>query len=281
MSDRAAVSAACAWKATGCSRRTLVRAQLGAAGERGLDLGGLDVEVVGVGVVEGGGDVLPEVGERRSDLLLGREHRDGGVGHEVQEGPEVADRQELRDVRPALRALHGRQLRELARRCVELGGRGDLDGLGITQGPLREGREPAQRLDLVTEEVDPHGPILGCREQVDEAAADGELPAVLHLVDPFVAGGGEVGRELVEIHQITDRQAKSVRAQRRIRDLLRQGDGADDHHGGVRVVRVRVDQGVQRGDAQADEVRRRGEMGFVGDAAGGVEPHRPGLEPHP
>ena len=40
-----------------------------------------------------------------------------------------------------------------------------------------------------------------------------------------------------------------------------------------------VQQRVERGDAQADEVRRRREVRLVGDAAAGVEAHGPRVQP--
>jgi hypothetical protein len=66
--------------------------------ERGADLLGRDVEVVRVGVVECRADVLPVVGERRRDLLLGGD-QDGGVGRKVEERTEALDGQQLGDVR--------------------------------------------------------------------------------------------------------------------------------------------------------------------------------------
>ena len=102
--------------------------------------------------------------------------------------------------------------------------------LGVAERALGEGREPAQRLDLVAEQVDPHGPVLGRREQVEQAAADRELAAILDLVDALVAGRDEVQRGLVEVDQLADAQHEAVRAQRRVGHLLRQRDRADDDH---------------------------------------------------
>src|SRR3954470_7636026 len=51
--------------------RDRAEANLCSSIERAGDVVGLDVEVVGVLVVEGGADVLPVVGERRADLLVG------------------------------------------------------------------------------------------------------------------------------------------------------------------------------------------------------------------
>ena len=116
----------------------------------------------------------------------------------------------------------------------ELGGGRDLDGVGVAERALGERREPAQRLDLVVEQVDADGALLGGRVDVEQAAADGELAAVLDLVDALVAGGDEVGGGLVEVEQLADAQREAVRAQRRVGDLLAQRDGGDDDDRGSR-----------------------------------------------
>ena len=82
-------------------------------------------------------------------------------------------------------------------------------------------REPAQRLDLDVEHVDADGALLGRRVDVEQAAADRELAAVLDLVDALVAGGDELLGGLVEVEQVADAQHEAVRAQLRVRDLLR------------------------------------------------------------
>ena len=65
--------------------------------------------------------------------------------------------------------------------------------VGLAEAALRERGEPAQRLDLDVEQVDADGALLGRRVDVEQAAADRELAAVLDLVDALVAGGDEVG----------------------------------------------------------------------------------------
>ena len=54
--------------------------------------------------------------------------------------------------------------------------------------PLREGRERAHLLDLVTEELDAQRLAAGRREDVDDAAAHRELTPFLDPVDALVAG---------------------------------------------------------------------------------------------
>ena len=56
---------------------------------------------------------------------------------------------------------------------------------------LRERRERAHLLDLVAEELDAQRLAAGRRKDVDEPAADGELPAVLGPLDALVAGERE------------------------------------------------------------------------------------------
>ena len=113
-----------------------------------------------------------------------------------------------------------RDLGQLAVLGRELGRGRDLDALGLPQAALGEGREPAQRLDLDVEHVDADGALLGRRVDVEQAAADRELAAVLDLVDALVAGGDELLRGLVEVEQVADAEHEAVRAQLRVRHLL-------------------------------------------------------------
>ena len=174
----------------------------------------------------------------------------------------MLDRQQLGDVGPVRLLLERRDLGQLAVLLGELGGRRDLDPLGVAERALREGREPPQRLDLVAEQVDPHGAVLGRREQVEQPAADRELAPILDLVDALVAGGDEIHRGLVEIEQLADPQREAVRAQRRIGDLLRQRDGADHDHRRRALDRVRAARRAprsagRRGAAAAPGATRR------------------------
>jgi hypothetical protein len=92
----------------------------------------------------------------------------------------------------------------------QLGRRRHLDQLGVAKRALGEGGEPAQGLDLIAEQVDPYGAILGRREQVEQAAADRELTAILDLVDALVAGRHQVARGLIEIYQLSHAQHERV-----------------------------------------------------------------------
>ncbi len=230
--------------------------------QRRADLLGRDVEVMRVGVVEGGADILPVVVERRRDLLLGGEQH-GGIGREVEERHEAVDRQQLGDVRALVLGLQRRHLGKLAVLGGKLGRRRDLDLLGLAERALCERREPAQRLDLDVEHVHAHRAILGRRVDVEQAAAGRELAALGDLVDALVAGRDELGHALVEVEQLTDAQLERARPQGRVGHLLAQRDGRhDDDRRALRAAAcvVVLQQRVQRRDAQADEVRRRREV---------------------
>ena len=126
--------------------------------------------------------------------------------------------------------LGRRDLGQLAVLGRQLGGGRDLDLVGLAEAALGEGGEPAQRVDLDVEEVDADGALLGGGVDVEQAAADGELAALLDLVDALVAGRDEVVGGLVEVEQVALAQGEAVRAQLGVGDLLGQRDGGDDHH---------------------------------------------------
>ncbi len=122
--------------------------------------------------------------------------------------------------------------------------------------------------------------VLGRGEDVEQAAADGELATILHLLDALVAGGHELGGALVQIQQVASPEREAVRAQPRVGDLLGQRDRADDHDGRAVVLGGRcVEERVERRDAESDEVGRRREVRLVRDAAARVEAHAPRREP--
>ena len=278
MSERAAKSALWAWIASGWSALRELRRTRARGAQRLFDRLGRDVEVVGVGVVERGAHVLPVVGERRGDLLLRRDQDERVVGRELEERVEAVDRQQLRHVGPVVFVLERGDLGQLAVLGRELGRRRDLDRVGLAERALGERREPAQRVDLDVEQVDAHRLVLGRRVDVEDAAADRELAAVVDLVDALVAARDELRGDLVEVEQVALAQPERRRAQRRVGDLLAQRDGADDDDRRL-VGRVTGrQQRVERGDAQADEVRRRREVRLVGDAAARVE-SGPGAAP--
>ena len=262
--------------------RDRAEADLGSFAEGLRDLVGLDVEVVGVLVVEGGADVLPVVGQGGADLLVGGDDERRVLRGEVEERLEAVDGQQLGDVGPVVGVLERGDLGEFAVLGGELGGGGDLDALRLAEAALGEGGEPAERFDLDVEEVDADGAVLGRRVDVEQAAADRELAAVLDLVDALVAGGDEVAADLVEVEELPDLQREGVRSELGVGDLLAERDRGDDDDRRLllRVVVARVfEQGIERGDAEADEVRRRREVRLVRDAAARVEADGPRREP--
>ena len=157
------------------------------------------------------------------------EHDRGVVGNQLHDGAEALDRQDVGDVRPLVALLGRRQLGELAVLGVELGGGGDLDSLGLGQRALGEGGEPAKRLDLVPEELDAHGALLGRRIDVEDAAAGGELAAVVDLLDALVAAGDETFQRLAQVELLPDGELEAVRPQLGVRNALHQRDRARDH----------------------------------------------------
>ena len=257
--------------ARGAERRLVVLAGAAhgedrAGGERRRDL---DVEVAGVVGVHRRGRVLPVVAQRRLDLLGGGEDHRRLLGHEVERGAEVLQRQNLGGARrllPFFGRLHRRQLGQLAVLGVELGGGRQLDPLGVAERALGEGREPAHRLDLVAEELDPHGALLGRRIDVEDAAADGELAALLDLLDPLVAGGDQLARGGVELDFAARLEREAGGAQRGVRHRLGERGGAGDHN---RVLLVA--QRLQGVDPQADQMRGRGDVRGIAGAARGIE----------
>ena len=269
MIERAGLSARAARKVS-ASSSSLDRGQ----GERGARVqrpGDVDVEAARVLVLHRGDRVLPDVAQGGLDLLGGGEDDGGVVGDEVERGAELVERQELRQVGAApspspFGRLLGGERGELAVVGVELGGGRQLDHLGLAEAALGEGREPAHRLDLVAEELDPHGAVLGRRVDVEDAAADGELAAFLDLLGAFVAGRDEVLGDGAEVDLVALGDFEAGRAQRGVGDGLGEGDGGGDDDR-VGFARERV-EGV---DAEADEVRRRGDAGGVAGAARGIE----------
>ncbi len=79
---------------------------------------------------------------------------------------------------------------------------------------LRERREGADLLDVVPEELDAKRLASRAREDVDEPAAHGDLPALLHALDALVAGERELFDERVEVARVGRREADHVGSRR-------------------------------------------------------------------
>jgi hypothetical protein len=125
--------------------------------------------------------------------------------------------------------------------------RGRLEGVECALG---ESRERADALDLVPEELDPERLAARRRVDVDDPAAEGELPALLGLVDALVAGQRELLGEDVDAGVVAGREVHRRRSGSGWRHRLgeRCGRGADEPAG-------RED--VQGARPLAHEVRRR------------------------
>ena len=141
-----------------------------------------------------------------------------------------------------------------------LGGRVDDRALDLVQRALREGRERAHRLDLVAEELDSQRLAPGRREDVDQAAANGEVAALLGAVDPLVPGQRQQLGKRLEPGRLAgrepDRRRPRLGRRQRLRD--RGGRGTDEPAGSEHLERPR---------ALADEMRRRLEPGAPVHAA--------------
>jgi hypothetical protein len=136
----------------------------------------------------------------------------------------------------------------------ELRRRRQLDSLGVAERALGEDREPAQRLDLVAEELHPNRPLLGRRVDVEDAAADRELTALLDLVGALVAGVGEEDGDVRQVDRFAPVKGEPFRPQRLVRDRLRKGDRAGDDD------RLTRGQRVEGGNAQPRQMGRRGDV---------------------
>ena len=140
------------------------------------------------------------------------------------------------------------------------------------QRALREGGEPAQRFDLVAEQLDPHRPLLGRRVDVEDPAAHGELAALGDLLLALVAARDQALERLVEVELLPTAIVKPCGR--------RSGSGTRSISAtalatttGARSPR-RLEQRVERRDPQAHQVGRGREVRLVANAARRVEAHR-------
>ena len=111
----------------------------GALVQRGADVVGTDVQVVRVGVVKAGRDVLPQVRQRRLDLLVGGDREQRVARDQREELAEAVHRQQLGHVRPLGGALGCGDLGQRPVLGPDLRGRRDLHALGLLEGALGEG----------------------------------------------------------------------------------------------------------------------------------------------
>ena len=154
-----------------------------------------------------------------------------------------------------------------------LGRRVDQRRVDRVQRALRERREGADRLDLVAEELDPERLAAGRREDVDDAAADGELAALLDLLDALVAGERELPRRAPSMPG-----SSPTRDLERLRAARRRGGSALGERGRRGADEPAAREHVERAGPLADEVRRRLEPGAPADAAARQQPDALGAE---
>jgi hypothetical protein len=132
------------------------------------------------------------------------------------------------------------------------------------QRPLRERREGADLLDLVSEEVDPERLAAGRGEDVDDPAAYRQLSSLLGPFDTLVARQGEVLCDRFDPPLVPDGQPQRLGASFRRRHGLRQRDGRRTHQ-------PAACQDLERAGPLADEMWRGLEAGFESHTAAGEE----------
>ena len=127
------------------------------------------------------------------------------------------------------------------------------------QCALRERRERAHLLDLVTPELNAQRFAAGSRKDIDEPAANGELAALVRALDTFVTRERKRLGELLEADPLTRHDPDRLRpgVWRRHRLGKRRCRSGDEPASG---------ENVERACALTDEVWRRFESGAPVDA---------------
>ncbi len=240
--------------------------------------------------------VLPVVRQRPGDLLRGGDRDQRLIRNEFEWSEEAVHWQNLLQLRPlrlvpVLARAHETGLVPVL--GGQLRGRRELDPLRLAEGTLGEGREPAQRLDLVAEQLDADRALLGRGVDVEDPAADRELPALLDLLDALVAGVRQQLGDVAQVHLLVLVEHQAVRPQLGVGDRFCQRDCTGHHHrggvtGGRPVGQARSvftarraaprrplpSAGGQSGQgrhAQARQVRRWSDMREVARSARGIE----------
>ena len=180
------------------------------------------------------------VGEGSGGLVEIREQRlDAG-----QEQPAAHRLDQLAPFLACQPDLRGALVDQPRRPGTEAGTTQLLDGeeqhlLRTVERPLRHRIELAQALDLVTDELQADGARVAGREDVEDAAALGQVSRILHqrdaVVPPFDEAGGEgVGSDLLSLDDVGDRIRERRPRQAALRHRLDRGD--DDRIGGLQEV---------------------------------------------
>ena len=127
----------------------------------------------------------------------------------------------------------------------------------VVEGALVGGGEVAQLVDLVAPELDADRVRLGGREHVEQAAADGELAALLDQLDAGVGGLDQRAGDLVQLGLLPGPQLHRHQVAEPGRQRLQQAADRRDEHVDRRAV-AGVGQVAEDGEAAADGVRARG-----------------------
>jgi hypothetical protein len=144
----------------------------------------------------------------------------------------------------------------------QLAAREDLGSVDVADRALVADRELGQPVDLVAPQVDAHRAIGGRREHVDDRAPHGHLAAVLDHLLPAVAGGHQLGDEVVAVESLAGADGGRL-------DVLDVGPeplherpdrGHDDlgRAGGVAQAPQHPEPPAHRLDARADPLERQG-----------------------
>jgi hypothetical protein len=127
--------------------------------------------------------------------------------------------------------------REVGGECGRRGRRGarerqDVHAAERLEGALRGGVEQAQRLHVVSHELDPHGPRMGRAEDVHDPAAHAPLPDLHHGLHALVAGHRQPRDERLAVERLAQGQREGAgleRLGRHQRNAERRG--RRDHRG--------------------------------------------------
>ena len=228
---------------------------------------------------------LEELLARRDEIVracphpLGVEDDDARlVGQDVEDRLHAVDERR----RQGLHALDGDALGDLEQHVGDAGqllgeggrplpdrvGEQDLaagrrpEHLGGLERALVGDLEPPDLVDRVPEELHAQRVLLGRREDVEDAAADGELPPSLHEVGADVGRGGERLGDLGQLPLVTDPQPDRLEVAEPLGDRLEDGaDGGDDvaERTVAGTLLVGVGQAAQHREPAADGVAARAE----------------------
>ncbi len=162
----------------------------------------------------------------------------------------------------------------------ELAARRRPEPVDLVEGALVGDRERPDLVDVVAPELHAQRVLLGRREDVDDAAAHGELATPLDQVDTGVRRVGQSADDVLErsgvargeLHRLEVAEALDLRLQHRAHR------GHDDPQRAVGGLAARVAQPPQHGQPPTDRVTARAEA-FVGQRLpAGVVAHQVGVE---